>query len=171
VDAAWNAEHLGMPPTAGLESRTAVFKKCTMADETLPCGQKMTNGDFAVALRWLERIRVGRDPQRLTFEDDDSKKRQLASERGLLCQGARSECKRDHEEGRLEVGARRRLSGPFGPWCSEPSDTPAHHHHVGRERRGRAPSSCSEAFRRRGAVALLKRNFGGFSSSRFRYRC
>jgi hypothetical protein len=62
VDAAVNAEHLGMPPPAGLEPGTAVFKKCTTADETLPCGQKMTKGDFAVALRWLERIPVGRDP-------------------------------------------------------------------------------------------------------------
>jgi hypothetical protein len=66
-----------MPPPAGLEPGTAVFKKCTTADETLPCGQKMTKGDFAVALRWLERIPVGRDPQRLTFEDDDTKKPQL----------------------------------------------------------------------------------------------
>ena len=74
-----NAEHLGMPPPAGLEPGTAVFKKCTTADETLPCGQKMTKGDFAVALRWLERIPVGRDPQRLTFEDDDSKKPQLVN--------------------------------------------------------------------------------------------
>jgi hypothetical protein len=49
VDAALNAEHLGMPPPAGLEPGTAVFKKCTTADETLPCGQKMTKGDFAVA--------------------------------------------------------------------------------------------------------------------------
>ncbi len=37
----------------------------------------MTKGDFAVALRWLERIPVGRDPQRLTFEYDDTKKPQL----------------------------------------------------------------------------------------------
>ena len=79
VDAALNAEHLGMPPPAGLEPGTAVFKKCTTADETLPCGQKMTKDDFAVALRWLERIPVGRDPQRLTFEDDDSKKPQLVN--------------------------------------------------------------------------------------------
>jgi len=49
VDAALNAEHLGMPPPAGLEPGTAVFKKCTTADETLPCGQKMTKDDFAVA--------------------------------------------------------------------------------------------------------------------------
>jgi hypothetical protein len=68
-----------MPPPAGLEPGTAVFKKCTTADETLPCGQKMTKGDFAIALRWLERIPVGRDPQRLTFEDDDSKKPQLVN--------------------------------------------------------------------------------------------
>ena len=39
----------------------------------------MTKDDFAVALRWLERIPVGRDPQRLTFEDDDSKKPQLVN--------------------------------------------------------------------------------------------
>jgi hypothetical protein len=68
-----------MPPPAGLEPGTAVFKKCTTADETLPCGPKMTNADFAVALRWLERIPVGRDPQRPTFEDDDSKKPQLVN--------------------------------------------------------------------------------------------
>jgi hypothetical protein len=68
-----------MPPPAGLEPGTAVrvFKKCTTADETPPCGQKMTKADFAVALRWPERIPVGRDPQRLTFEDDDAKKPQL----------------------------------------------------------------------------------------------
>ena len=48
-----------MPPPAGLEPGTAVFKKCTTADESLPCGQKMTKADFAVALRWLERIPVG----------------------------------------------------------------------------------------------------------------
>ena len=41
-----------------LEAGTAVFTKCTTAEETLPCGQKMTTGDFAIALRWLERLPV-----------------------------------------------------------------------------------------------------------------
>jgi hypothetical protein len=70
-----------MPPPAGLEPGTAVFKKRTMDKETLPCGQKMAKDDIAqaVAVRWLERIPVGRDPQRLTFEDDDSKKPQLVN--------------------------------------------------------------------------------------------
>ena len=72
-DAALNADHLGMPPPAGLEPGTAMFKKCTMDKETLPCGQKMAKDDIAVAVRWLERIPVGRDPQRLTFEDDSKK--------------------------------------------------------------------------------------------------
>jgi hypothetical protein len=62
---------------------------------------------------WL-RIPLGRDPQRLTFEDVDSKKPQLVNGASFAGQGARSECERDHEEGRLEVVARRRQSGPFG---------------------------------------------------------
>ena len=134
-----------MPPPAGLEPGTAVFKKCTTADETLPCGQKMTKGDFAVALRWLERIPVGRDPQRLTFEDDDTKKPQLVDAASFV-RVLDPSAKEITKKAVLKATPER----PFGPWYSEP----AHHHHAGRERRGRAPSSCSDVLRRRWAVAL-----------------
>ena len=93
---------------------------------------------------------MGRDPQRLTFEDDDSKKPQLvdaASFVRVLDPSAKEITKKAVLR---SVQGEARALGPFGPWCSEP----AHHHHVGRERRGRAPSSCSDVLRRRGAVAL-----------------
>jgi hypothetical protein len=47
-----------------------VFTKCTTAEETLPCGQTMTTGDFAIASYWLERIPVELDAhwQRLVID-------------------------------------------------------------------------------------------------------
>ena len=134
-----------MPPPAGLEPGTAVFKKCTTADETLPCGQKMTKGDFAVALRWLERIPVG------GIRSGSLSKTMTRRNRSLWTRLLLSGCSiRVQKKSRRRPSSRRHQSSPFGPWYSEP----AHHHHVGRERRGRAPSSCSDVLRRRGAVAL-----------------
>ncbi len=92
---------------------------------------------------------MGRDPQRLTFEDVDSKKPQLVNAASFV---------RVLDPSAKEITKKavlRSLQGDARAARSARATEPAHHHHVGRERRGRASSSCSDALRRRGAVGLL----------------